>query len=129
KLPLTNETVRELLLSRDHGVRQGDLEALAIVQRWSVKDVLANMAAQAGHTPSANGHAQLSSQGNSAKAGGSQDVTAKTTTPLNQTFQKPRIFVLRARASLFGHNAADWRALPPVIQENYIKAYDAQVGS
>lgn len=126
KLSLDNKTVQDLLLNRR--VPQSDLEALAIVQGWSVQDVLANMAAQTGKAPVATLASQAGQQ-NGSKASQLEDVATKVTAPLNQAFQKPRIFALRMRASLFGHNAADWRLMPPVIQSNYIAAYDAQVGN
>jgi predicted phage baseplate assembly protein len=38
-------------------------------------------------------------------------------------FTQPTIFALRQRASLFGHNAPDWKLMPKVIQDNYNKAH------
>jgi len=38
--------------------------------------------------------------------------------------EDPELFVFRQRASLFGHNAPDWRALPSEIQEAYCEDSD-----
>ena len=39
--------------------------------------------------------------------------------PYGPVAAKPRVFALRQRASLFGHNAPDWRALHPVTQSHF----------
>jgi hypothetical protein len=39
--------------------------------------------------------------------------------PYGPVAAKPRVFALRQRASLFGHNAPDWRALPAETQGNF----------
>ncbi len=37
------------------------------------------------------------------------------------------IFALRQRASLFGHNAPDWKAMPDTVRQTYFKAYQSAV--
>jgi hypothetical protein len=37
--------------------------------------------------------------------------------------EDPKVYALRQRASLFGHNAPDWIAMPQTIQESYKKRY------
>jgi predicted phage baseplate assembly protein len=79
----------------DSGASQSELETLATYQGWSAKDLFGAIAAQ----PSAN------------------------TSSNAAAFTQPTIFVLRQHASLFGHNAPDWKLMPIVIQQNYNKAH------
>lgn len=39
--------------------------------------------------------------------------------PYGPVAAQPKVFALRQRAALFGHNAPDWRALPPVTRNNF----------
>ncbi len=95
--PLTDDLVRQLIQS---GISQSKLEALAIFQGWSTKDLFANVAAQSARMAPGNTKTQSLLTG-------------------EKPFTLPQVFVLRQRASLFGHNAPDWNLMPQVIMDNY----------
>ncbi len=92
-LALTDDVIRQLVL--DHATRN-DLEAIAAFQGWSVSDVFAILATISNGT----------SAGLLVRAS-------------EQPLANPQVFVLRAKASLFGYNAPAWNLMPPVIQGNY----------
>lgn len=92
--PLIDDLVRQLLQS---SLSQSQLEALAIFQGWSIKDLFASIAAQ-----TVSGSTQTRSSPTDGKP-----------------FAHPQVFALRQRASLFGQNAPDWKLMPSAIQNNY----------
>lgn len=103
--PLTDDLVRQIVQS---GISQSKLEALAIFQGWSSKDLFANITAQ---SIVGRGLAPLR--------------TATPTTTDEKPFAHPQVFALRQRASLFGQNAPDWNLMPPVIQGHYNNSADS----
>jgi len=95
--PLTDDLVRQLIQS---GISQSKLEALAVFQGWSIKGLFANIAAQSANTISGSSKTQSHLTG-------------------EKPFAHPQAFALRQRASLFGHNAPDWKLMPQVVKDSY----------
>ena len=108
RLPLTNDNVKGLL--RDTAPMKS-LETLALVQGWRLDTMLANVAAQAAR-PSPVKHSIAP-----ARTGGSEEEQN------GEELKDPHVFVLRARASLFGHNAPDWNAMPDQVRTSYFERY------
>ncbi len=82
------------------GLSQHNLQDLALVKGWSIKDVFANIAALPPQTPvSLNGATMATSDA--------------------QAAVEPGIYALRVRASLFGYNAPDWKTMPDDIRSQY----------
>lgn len=48
--------------------------------------------------------------------------TTRFGTKVRPTEVRPRAYALRLRAGLFGANAADWRTMPDVVRDRYLKA-------
>ena len=94
--PLTDDLVHRLIAS---SISQSKLEALAIFQGWSIRDLFANVAAQtANERDKSRPYAPLTGE---------------------KAFAHPLVFALRQRASLFGHNAPDWKLMPQVVKDSY----------
>jgi predicted phage baseplate assembly protein len=82
------------------GLSHHNIEDLALVKGWSIKDVFASIAAQPPQPPaSANGLTM-----------GTSDARVAV---------KPDVCALRVRASLFGYNAPDWKAMLDDIRVRY----------
>ncbi|MDX1530745.1 MAG: putative baseplate assembly protein, partial [Rhodothermales bacterium] len=45
--------------------------------------------------------------------------------PFVRPAAEPRVYVFRTRAALFGHNAADWNAMPDAVRDRYAGTADA----
>ena len=94
---LDNTAASKLVQVQD--LSQNNLQDLALVKGWSLKDVYASIAAQAPPPGSANG--------------------ATPETLDTQGGVVPGLYALRARASLFGYNAPDWKAMHDSIRAHY----------
>lgn len=120
---LKDETVRNLILNQQ--IQQRDLEALALVQRWSTKDVFASVAVlsqQNGHANSgANG-----ANGIASKNGANGAVALAAETPQEDPLTDVHVFVLRQQAPLFGYTAPQWPLLPKGTREGYATFYKTQ---
>jgi len=120
---LKDETVRNLVLNQQ--IQQRDLEALALVQRWSTRDVFASVAVlsqQNGHANSGvNG---ANGTGSKNGAGGTLAVTGETSQ--EEPLTDVHIFVLRQQVPLFGYTAPLWSLLPKGTRESYATYYKSQ---
>lgn len=100
--PLTDSLVRQLVLS---GATASQLEALAVFQGWSVRDLFASIAAQSA-IPSLLGF-----------TGGG-----------GQALADPHLLALRLKASLVGQNAPDWKLFPKSVQDQYTSGHTLPPG-
>ena len=109
--PLSDDLVHQL---SGGGVSQTQLEALAIFQGWSVKDLFTAIAAQPAGSAPASPPAPEAAQATSSAPANQLSQQAD-----ENRFANPQVFALRQRASLFGHNAPDWRLMPQVVKDSY----------
>ncbi len=95
----TLDTTAASKLVQVQDLSQHNLQDLALLKGWPLKDVYASIAAQAppaGNTDGATPH-ELDAQGGI----------------------EPGLYALRARASLFGYNAPDWKAMHDSVRAHY----------
>ena len=112
---LNDETVRNLVLNQK--ISQSDLEALALVHRWSTKDVLAS--------------ASILSQRDGQNTQGATGVTGTMEmvgvgVSQGELLTDVHVYALRLQAPLFGYATPQWQVLPVTTRENYAAVYKTQ---